>query len=73
MQESPRLILVALLVVAAMGAIAVPLQAQQFSPIGPLSFTKVFNGANPLPQTLTVTSTGANFNFTYAATTITGG
>jgi hypothetical protein len=49
------------------------LQAQQFSPIGPLSFTKVFNGANPLPQTITVTSAGANFNFTYAATTTTGG
>ena len=49
------------------------LQAQQFSPIGPLSFTKVFNGANPLPQTVTVTSAGTNFNFTYAATTTTGG
>jgi hypothetical protein len=73
MHESPRLILVALSIVASMGAISVPLHAQQFSPIGPLSFTKVFNGANPLPQTLTVTSTGANFNFTYAATTITGG
>src|SRR5262245_48634751 len=55
------------------GASTASLQAQQFSPIGPLSFTKVFNGANPLPQTVTVTSTGANFNFTYAATTLTGG
>ncbi len=55
------------------GATTASLHAQAFSPIGPLSFTKVFNGANPLPQTLTITSTTTNFNFTYAATTITGG
>ncbi len=49
------------------------LQAQQFTPIGALSFTKVFNGANPLPQTVTVTSTGTAFNFTRAVSTSSGG
>ena len=50
-----------------------PLTAQTFSPIPPLSFTKVFNGANPLPQLITVTSTGAALAFDAAATTTTGG
>ncbi len=49
------------------------LQAQTFAPIQPLAFTKVFAGANPLPQTLTVNSVGAAFNFTSAASTSSGG
>ena len=48
------------------------LQAQTFAPIQPLAFTKVFAGANPLPQTLTVNSVG-NLNFTTAVSTATGG
>jgi len=38
-----------------------------------MSFTKPFGGADPLPQVLTIASTGANFNFTFAATTSSGG
>ena len=38
-----------------------------------MSFTKVFGGANPLPQVVMVASAGASFNFTVAASTSTGG
>jgi hypothetical protein len=34
-----------------------------FSQINPLSFTMPSAGANPLPQVLSITSTGTNFNF----------
>jgi len=34
-----------------------------FSQVNPISFTMVTGGANPLPQTLDIASTGANFNF----------
>ncbi|HEY7390143.1 MAG TPA: hypothetical protein VH640_16625, partial [Bryobacteraceae bacterium] len=56
-----------------MSAISEPLDAQVFAPIGPLSFVKPFAGADPLPQTVTVASVGAGFNFTVAASTNTGG
>lgn len=50
------------------------LHAQTFAPIPELSFTKTLDSAsNPLPQVFTVTSTGANFDFSATATTSTGG
>ena len=49
------------------------LQAQTFSQIPALSFTKPFAGANPLPQLITVVSTGTSFTFNATATTTTGG
>ncbi len=48
-------------------------QAQTFAPIPGLAFTKVFAGADPLQQTLTITSTGANFLFSASAATSAGG
>jgi hypothetical protein len=61
-------------IAVAFGAVSsAPLQAQAFKPIAGLAFTKVFAGQNPLPQTLTIASTGANFAFTSAASTSTGG
>jgi len=48
-------------------------EAQTFNPIPALSFTTVFAGASPLPQVITVTSTGSNFNFSTTVSTITGG
>ncbi len=62
-----------LAVAAAVAAFASPLRAQVFAPVPALSFTKVFAGANPLPQTLTIASVGTGFNFTVAASTSTGG
>jgi hypothetical protein len=46
---------------------------QQFAPVGPLSFTKVFAGANPLPQILAINSVGASFAFASSASTSSGG
>jgi hypothetical protein len=54
-------------------ATACPLQAQTFSPVSALSFVKPFSGANPLPQLITITSTGNNLAFDASATTTTGG
>ncbi len=51
----------------------VPLQAQTFQTIPALSFTMPFAGANPLPQIVTVASTGAVFGFTPVASTTSGG
>ena len=53
--------------------IASPLHAQQFAHIDPLVFTKPFAGANPLPQVLSVASTGNAFSFSAVASTSTGG
>ena len=44
-----------------------------FRQLNAISFTKAFNGANPLPQTLTAVSTGTDFQFTANATTANGG
>ncbi|MDX1981068.1 MAG: hypothetical protein SFV51_12425, partial [Bryobacteraceae bacterium] len=44
-----------------------------FSQVNPLSFTKPFSGANPLPQVLVIASTGAGFSFNTTASTATGG
>jgi len=49
------------------------LQAQTFEPIPALSFTQPYEGANPLPQVLTIASTGANISFSVSATSTTGG
>src|SRR5690349_21576072 len=46
-------------------------EAQTFAPIGPLFFTKPLHGFEALPQTLTIVSTGATFNFTATAVTTT--
>src|SRR3984885_2809715 len=47
--------------------------AQTFEAASQLAFTKPFAGIDPLPQILTVASTGANFNFSAPATTSPGG
>ena len=44
-----------------------------FRQVNAISFTKVFGGADPLPQTLTAASTGAAFQFTVSASSATGG
>ena len=49
------------------------LRAQTFSPVPTLSFVKPFAGADPLPQTVTITSTGTNFDFSATGVTDTGG
>jgi hypothetical protein len=49
------------------------LQAQTFNPVPALSFVKAFGGANPLPQVITITSTGNNLAFDDSATTTSGG
>jgi hypothetical protein len=56
-----------------MGSLSAPLYAQQFTHIDPLFFSKVYGGANPLPQVLTVTSNGAPIAFNASASTSTGG
>ena len=49
------------------------LHAQAFETVPALSFTMPFAGANPLPQIVTIASTGASFGYTPAATTSSGG
>ncbi len=44
-----------------------------FTQVNSLSFTKVFGGADPLQQTLTISSIGADFLFSAYAATSTGG
>jgi hypothetical protein len=48
-----------------------PLGAQTFAPVPAISFTKPFAGADPLPQTLTIASVGAGFNFSTSSSVIT--
>ncbi|HEY7339188.1 MAG TPA: Ig-like domain-containing protein, partial [Bryobacteraceae bacterium] len=59
------------------GAVTVPVSIvvsdNTFHQINAISFTKVFGGVDPLPQTLSVSSTGTNFNFIVASSTATGG
>ncbi len=55
------------------GIFSAPLEAQTFVQAGSLSFTKGFGGADPLPQTVTITTAGTAFNFSSTATTNTGG
>ena len=49
------------------------LHAQQFAQVAPLSFTKVFGGADPLPQTISVANVGTAFNFSDSVSTSSGG
>ena len=44
-----------------------------FRQINPLTFTKAYAGADPLPQVITVTSTGSSFQFFIHAVNSTGG
>ena len=68
-----RLAVAVFAVLAWMGSLSAPLYAQRFAHIDQIFFTKVYGGANPLAQVLTVTSTGAAFGFTASATTSSGG
>ena len=68
-----RLVATVLMVLAWMGSLSAPLYAQGFAHIDPLFFSKGYGGANPLPQVLTVTSSGAPIGFTASASTSTGG
>ncbi len=60
-------------VLAALFLFSGTLQAQTFAPVADLAFTKVFAGADPLPQVLNITSPGTAFNFQIVATTSSGG
>jgi hypothetical protein len=53
--------------------ISVVVGADVFQQINPINFTMTAGGANPLPQALTIASTGADFNFTTLASTSNGG
>lgn len=44
-----------------------------FDQVNPLNFTMVYGGGNPLPQILTIVSTGSAFSFSASATSATGG
>jgi len=48
------------------------LNGQTFAPVRPLFFVKHFGGADPLPQILTVTNTGSNFDFDTPEVMVTG-
>ncbi|MGA8150302.1 MAG: hypothetical protein WB952_05085 [Terriglobales bacterium] len=54
-------------------AVASTVHAQTFANIPALSFTGVAGGANPLPQVVTVTSTGAQMAFSVTPSTASGG
>jgi len=66
-------VLAALLALISLFAFASPLQAQTFQTVQALSFTSPFAGANPLPQIVTINSTGASLRFTPVASTNSGG
>ena len=53
--------------------ISVTVGTSVFEQVNPISFTKFFGGANPLPQTLTVATPGTAFNYFVSASTATGG
>src|SRR3981081_2562372 len=61
------------LLVVMIVAVVPALHAQTFYNIPALSFTAVANGANPLPQVVTVGSTGAAMNFSVTPSTSSGG
>ena len=54
-------------------AAASTMNAQSFATVPALSFTTVANGANPLPQVVTIASTGAQMNFSATPSTVSGG
>lgn len=53
--------------------VAVTVAANVLSQVNPINFTKVFGGANPLPQTLTFPSTSASISYVVSSSTATGG
>jgi hypothetical protein len=53
--------------------VAVAVAANVLGQVNPINFTKVFGGANPLPQTLTIPSTGASISYSVTSSTATGG
>ena len=68
-----RYLLSGVLLASFLSLSATPVEAQTFAPVSPLSFTKVFGGADPLPQTVTVASAGAAFNFSVTSVTTSSG
>ena len=72
-ERAPRLLVAASMVLAWMGSLSAPLYAQRFAPIDQIYFSKGYGGANPVPQVLTVTSTGSAFGFSASASTSSGG
>jgi hypothetical protein len=62
---------------AASGMVTIPVSVtvgdSVFEQVNAIAFTKPYAGANPLPQTLTIASTGDDFTFNVAAYTATGG
>jgi hypothetical protein len=62
---------------SARGSVTVPVSvvvgANVFQQVNPLNFTKVFGGPNPLPQILTVASSGSPIRFSAEAATAKGG
>ncbi len=62
---------------SATGNVTVPVSftvgAAAFAQLNPLSFVKTYGGPNPLPQVITVASTGANFTFNAVTVNSTGG
>src|SRR5258708_789066 len=66
-------VLLAILALVLAFTFASPLQAQTFQTVQGLSFTMPFAGANPLPQIVTISSTGASLRFTPVASTNSGG
>jgi hypothetical protein len=53
--------------------VSVVVTANAFRQVNAINFTKPVNGANPLSQILKIASTGTDFQFTFGATTATGG
>jgi hypothetical protein len=68
-----RYLLSALLLASFLAVSALPANAVTFAPIQPLTFTKGFGGADPLPQTITVNSVGPAFNFSISSVTTASG
>ncbi len=61
------------LVFAIWSSLSLPLRAQSFEPIPPLVFTMPVGGAGPLPQLVTVATTGKNFDIVVTPSTNSGG
>src|ERR1035438_2234692 len=72
-ESGPLHVVFATIALALAIGLASPLYAQAFQNIPAIAFTKPVGGQDPLPQFLTVTSTGANFTFNVATSTDSGG
>ena len=53
--------------------VSVTVGSSVFTQVNGINFTKAFNGANPLPQTLIIASTGSVLAFSVTSSTATGG